>query len=89
MQSDNAKIFSWPSKVRDYECDIGFFVHNATYLNYMEQARHDYLRALKFDFAEYAKKIGKPLPGLLNAAKRQTLSAFREKGVWKIGEDSV
>ena len=35
--------------------------------------------------ADYAKKIGKPTPHLLNAARRQTIPAFREKGVWKIG----
>ncbi len=33
---------------------------------------------------EYAKKIGKPAPVVLNAARRQTIPAFREKGVWKI-----
>lgn len=33
---------------------------------------------------EYAKKIGKPSPVVLNAAHRQTIPAFREKGVWKI-----
>jgi Fic family protein len=36
--------------------------------------------------ADYAKKINKPVSAILNAAKRQTISAFREKGVWKIGE---
>lgn len=35
---------------------------------------------------EYAKKIGKPAPVVINAAHRQTIPAFREKGVWKIGE---
>lgn len=35
--------------------------------------------------AEYAKKHSKPLAGLINAGKRQTIPAFREKGVWKIG----
>lgn len=34
---------------------------------------------------EYAKKISKPVPGVLNMAARQTIPAFREKGVWKIG----
>lgn len=32
----------------------------------------------------YAKKIGKPVPAVLNMAQRQSLPAFREKGVWKI-----
>ena len=35
---------------------------------------------------EYAKLLEKPAPVILNAAKRQTIPAFREKGVWKIGE---
>lgn len=35
--------------------------------------------------AEHAKSLGKPVPVLLNAARRQTTPAFREKGVWKIG----
>ena len=34
---------------------------------------------------DYAKKTEKPAPVVLNAAKRQTIPAFREKGVWKIG----
>jgi Fic family protein len=34
---------------------------------------------------EYAKSIGKNIRTVLNAAKRQTVPAFREKGVWKIG----
>lgn len=39
--------------------------------------------------SEYANKMGKPAPILLNAARRQTIPAFREKGVWKIGETFV
>jgi Fic family protein len=35
--------------------------------------------------AEYAKKQKKSINALLNAARRQTVPAFREKGVWKIG----
>lgn len=35
--------------------------------------------------SEYAKKKGEKLPTFNNAAKRQTIPAFREKGVWKIG----
>lgn len=37
--------------------------------------------------AEYAKKHSKPLASLINAGRRQTIPAFREKGVWKIGID--
>ncbi len=38
--------------------------------------------------AEHAKTLGKPVPVLLNAARRQTIPAFREKSVWKIGTTS-
>lgn len=45
-----------------------------------------YLKGQKIiEVTEYAIKIGKPAPVVLNAAKRQTIPAFREKGVWKIG----
>ncbi len=36
--------------------------------------------------AKYAKANNKSLKSLLNAARRQTIAAFREKGVWKIEE---
>lgn len=35
--------------------------------------------------SEYSKNIDEKSSILLNKAKRQTVSAFREKGVWKIG----
>jgi len=35
--------------------------------------------------SEYAKSAYRPPQTLLNKAKRQTIPAFREKGVWKIG----
>ncbi len=36
--------------------------------------------------ADYAKAQKKSINALLNAARRQTIPAFREKGVWKIGK---
>lgn len=33
----------------------------------------------------YARNVGKNIRAMLNAAKRQSIPAFREKGVWKIG----
>lgn len=35
--------------------------------------------------SEYAKKNKLSYPNLINKAKRQTIPAFRERGVWKIG----
>lgn len=37
--------------------------------------------------ADYAKKHKKSAPTLLNAARRQTIPAFRERGVWEIGQN--
>ena len=36
--------------------------------------------------ATYAKRHSLPLASLINKARRQTIPAFREKGVWKIAE---
>lgn len=50
--------------------------------------RLSYLRGSKIiPLSEYAKGKKQKLPTLNNAAKRQTIPAFREKGVWKIGTD--
>ncbi|MFZ2226374.1 MAG: Fic family protein [Candidatus Moraniibacteriota bacterium] len=38
--------------------------------------------------AEYAKNSSDSVQALLNAARRQNIPAFREKGVWKIGVDN-
>lgn len=38
--------------VRDYECDLQGIVNNAVYLNYLEHARHAYLRNRGIDFAD-------------------------------------
>lgn len=37
---------------------------------------------------EYAETTGQKSSILLNKAKRQTIAAFREKGIWKIGVES-
>lgn len=49
--------------------------------------RITYLRgATIIPLSDYAKRKGKRGSAILNAAKRQTIPAFRERGVWKIGE---
>ncbi len=47
--------FSLDMHVRDYECDIQGIVNNGIYQNYLEHARHVYLKKIGIDFAELAK----------------------------------
>lgn len=48
--------FTLPMAVRDYECDMQGIVNNSVYQNYLEHARHCYLKQLEIDFAEYARQ---------------------------------
>ena len=41
--------------VRDYECDMQGVVNNAVYQNYLEHARHEFLKLHGLDFAVLAK----------------------------------
>ena len=43
-------------RVRTYECDSNGHVNNAHYLNYLEYARHEYLRTIGFDYAAVIKQ---------------------------------
>lgn len=50
--------------------------------------RITYLKGEKvITLSEFTKKRGKSAPATTNAARRQNIPAFREKGVWKIGEN--
>ena len=45
-----------------------------------------YLKALNIiPLTQLAEITGKSKQTILNAAKRQSIEAFREKGMWKIG----
>ncbi|MDG2091021.1 MAG: acyl-CoA thioesterase [Gammaproteobacteria bacterium] len=41
--------------VRDYECDLQGVVNNAVYQNYLEHARHIFLKEHNIDFSALAK----------------------------------
>jgi acyl-CoA thioester hydrolase len=41
--------------VRDYECDLQGVVNNAVYQNYLEHARHEFLKAHGLDFAALSR----------------------------------
>lgn len=55
----------------------------------LKESLHKRLAYLRGDtivkLADYAKAEDLAVNGQLNAAKRQTIAAFRERGVWKIG----
>lgn len=44
-------LFRCEIAVRDYECDMQGVVNNAVYQNYLEHARHEFLKARGLDFA--------------------------------------
>jgi len=48
--------FTHEMSVRDYECDIQGIVNNGVYQNYLEHARHLYLKTIGIDFADYARR---------------------------------
>lgn len=48
--------FTLEMHVRDYECDLQGIVNNGVYQNYLEHARHVYLKKVGIDFAEYAAR---------------------------------
>jgi Fic family protein len=50
--------------------------------------RITYLKGQKIiKLSEYTKIHKLSAPAMINAARRQNIPAFREKGIWKIGED--
>src|SRR5574342_721060 len=52
----NNSPFKLELEVRDYECDIEGIVNNAIYLNYLEHARHLFLRDKGYDFARLSRQ---------------------------------
>lgn len=44
--------FELDFSVRDYECDLQGIVNNAVYQNYLEHARHEFLKTQGLNFAQ-------------------------------------
>ena len=77
---ESFKDYEYNKKIRSMETILTLALFESLH------KRISYLKGDKIiKLSEYAKKQKKPLNALLNAAKRQTIPAFREKAVWKIG----
>jgi len=50
-----SEVSELPFSVRDYECDLQGVVNNSVYLNYLEHARHVFLKEQQIDFAALSK----------------------------------
>lgn len=48
--------FSIEMNVRDYECDMQGIVNNSVYQNYLEHARHVYLKSVGIDFKAFTEQ---------------------------------
>lgn len=53
MNDQTSKI---EMEVRDYECDMEGIVNNAVYMNYLEHARHGFLKQNGLDFAALTQR---------------------------------
>ena len=51
-------IFSWPVRVYYEDTDAGGVVYHSNYLNFMERARTEWLRALGFEQPEVKTELG-------------------------------
>ncbi len=55
---NNDKIFSWPVRVYFQDTDAGGVVYHASYLNFMERARTEWLRTHGYSNAGLMKHLG-------------------------------
>lgn len=52
------KIFSWPVRVYFQDTDAGGVVYHASYVNFMERARTEWLRTFGYSNADLMKTFG-------------------------------
>jgi acyl-CoA thioester hydrolase len=52
------KIFSWPVRVYFQDTDAGGVVYHASYVNFMERARTEWLRTFGYSNAGLMQKLG-------------------------------
>ncbi len=52
------KVFSWPVRVYFQDTDAGGVVYHASYVNFMERARTEWLRSFGYSNAGLMQKLG-------------------------------
>lgn len=81
--SDYYPLFQKYQETNEYDGMVDLF---ALALQESLHKRLAYLKGLTIEkLADFAHANGLAVNAQLNAAKRQTIAAFREKGIWKIG----
>src|SRR5450759_2125442 len=65
-----SKIFSLPVRVYFHDTDAGGVVYHASYLNFMERARTEWLRTHGYSNAGLIKDIGRSRISLLQTVRR-------------------
>ena len=53
-----SKIFSWPVRVYFQDTDAGGVVYHASYVNFMERSRSEWLRSFGYSNAGLMKELG-------------------------------
>ncbi len=56
--SKHHKLFSWPVRVYFQDTDAGGVVYHASYVNFMERARTEWLRSFGYSNAGLMKELG-------------------------------
>lgn len=64
--------------VRDYELDVQGVVNNAVYQNYLEHARHEFLKEIGLNFVELHKKGTDAVVHKIELEYKQSLKADDE-----------
>ena len=56
--SERHKVFSWPVRVYFQDTDAGGVVYHASYVNFMERARTEWLRSFGYSNAGLMQELG-------------------------------